>query len=215
MVFYKFFMKKVIVIVGILVLVGIVVALWTRQERAQSVMCTLEAKLCPDGSSVGRVPPRCEFAPCPQTSMNTSSTKSNENEKISGKRLVYFRSFKQDGPAGEVMVDPIEMFDGEEAINVAREETQCKKEEISECAPSLNNGFYIRNKTPSTQKLFISVLTEVYIFSEKDSATLEKVGIFDLKKKYDAGGSIYLNAPFWITVENGNKITKIEQQYIP
>lgn len=29
------------------------------------VICTMEAKLCPDGSSVGRVPPTCEFAPCP------------------------------------------------------------------------------------------------------------------------------------------------------
>ena len=27
--------------------------------------CTLEAKLCPDGSYVGRQPPNCEFAPCP------------------------------------------------------------------------------------------------------------------------------------------------------
>jgi len=30
------------------------------------VACTLEAKICPDGSSVGRVPPDCEFAPCPR-----------------------------------------------------------------------------------------------------------------------------------------------------
>lgn len=28
------------------------------------VACTLDAKLCPDGSSVGRVGPNCEFAPC-------------------------------------------------------------------------------------------------------------------------------------------------------
>lgn len=27
--------------------------------------CTMEAKLCPDGSSVGRIGPNCEFAPCP------------------------------------------------------------------------------------------------------------------------------------------------------
>lgn len=27
--------------------------------------CTLEAKLCPDGSTVGRSGPNCEFAPCP------------------------------------------------------------------------------------------------------------------------------------------------------
>jgi hypothetical protein len=29
------------------------------------VACTLEAKLCPDGSSVGRTGPNCEFAQCP------------------------------------------------------------------------------------------------------------------------------------------------------
>lgn len=27
--------------------------------------CTLEAKICPDGSSVGRTGPNCEFAACP------------------------------------------------------------------------------------------------------------------------------------------------------
>ncbi|MBI3251492.1 MAG: hypothetical protein HYZ62_01110 [Candidatus Andersenbacteria bacterium] len=29
------------------------------------VACTLEAKLCPDGSAVGRSGPNCEFAACP------------------------------------------------------------------------------------------------------------------------------------------------------
>ena len=29
------------------------------------VACTMEAKLCPDGSAVGRSGPKCEFAPCP------------------------------------------------------------------------------------------------------------------------------------------------------
>ncbi|PIP62301.1 hypothetical protein COW98_04885 [Candidatus Roizmanbacteria bacterium CG22_combo_CG10-13_8_21_14_all_35_9] len=28
-------------------------------------VCTLEAKICPDGSAVGRVLPNCEFSPCP------------------------------------------------------------------------------------------------------------------------------------------------------
>jgi hypothetical protein len=31
----------------------------------EQVFCTMEAKICPDGSSVGRVPPTCEFAACP------------------------------------------------------------------------------------------------------------------------------------------------------
>ncbi len=29
------------------------------------VACTMDAKICPDGSAVGRVGPTCEFAPCP------------------------------------------------------------------------------------------------------------------------------------------------------
>jgi len=27
--------------------------------------CTMEARLCPDGSAVGRAGPNCEFSPCP------------------------------------------------------------------------------------------------------------------------------------------------------
>jgi len=34
-------------------------------QQPSIVACTQDAKLCPDGSSVGRVPPKCEFAPCP------------------------------------------------------------------------------------------------------------------------------------------------------
>lgn len=30
-----------------------------------SVSCTMDVKICPDGTAVGRVPPTCEFAPCP------------------------------------------------------------------------------------------------------------------------------------------------------
>ncbi len=32
---------------------------------AEPVACTMEAKLCPDGSYVGRTGPSCEFAACP------------------------------------------------------------------------------------------------------------------------------------------------------
>lgn len=38
------------------------------QATAEGTMvaCTMDAKLCPDGSSVGRVGPKCEFAACPK-----------------------------------------------------------------------------------------------------------------------------------------------------
>ncbi len=34
-------------------------------EASSGKACTLEAKVCPDGSSVGRTGPNCEFAQCP------------------------------------------------------------------------------------------------------------------------------------------------------
>lgn len=34
-------------------------------DKNEQPACTLEAKLCPDGSSVGRTGHNCEFAPCP------------------------------------------------------------------------------------------------------------------------------------------------------
>jgi len=30
--------------------------------------CTMDAKICPDGTAVGRIPPNCDFAPCPAAS---------------------------------------------------------------------------------------------------------------------------------------------------
>lgn len=34
-------------------------------DDREPVACTMDAKICPDGSAVGRVPPSCEFARCP------------------------------------------------------------------------------------------------------------------------------------------------------
>lgn len=33
--------------------------------------CTMDAKICPDGSAVGRSGPDCEFAPCPEPATDT------------------------------------------------------------------------------------------------------------------------------------------------
>ena len=34
-------------------------------EHDKPVACTADAKICPDGSGVGREGPNCEFAACP------------------------------------------------------------------------------------------------------------------------------------------------------
>ena len=49
----------------------------TRQKvhAPEVVSCTEEAKLCPDGSAVGRAGPLCEFAECPSVATTTTSVK--------------------------------------------------------------------------------------------------------------------------------------------
>ncbi|MEO5635080.1 MAG: Gmad2 immunoglobulin-like domain-containing protein [Candidatus Paceibacterota bacterium] len=37
-------------------------------NNAQQIACTMEAKICPDGSAVGRGGPNCDFDPCPVVS---------------------------------------------------------------------------------------------------------------------------------------------------
>lgn len=60
-------MKKIsIILIILLALVGIWLGLRFLSDNEEPVACTMEAKLCSDGSYVGRVPPDCDFALCPK-----------------------------------------------------------------------------------------------------------------------------------------------------
>ena len=62
------FMKKTLIVfisILVLILVGVLGFFINKTRQPEEVACTLEAKLCPDGSAVGRMPPDCEFALCP------------------------------------------------------------------------------------------------------------------------------------------------------
>ncbi len=72
---------KVVVILLVAVFAGyIIYTNWpesptnqnTNPTSTEPVVCTMEAKLCADGSYVGRTGPKCEFAPCPSVSSTTS-----------------------------------------------------------------------------------------------------------------------------------------------
>ena len=61
-----------------IVLLGLILLLISGcQFYEEPVACTMDAKICPDGSAVGRMPPDCEFAPCPGES-TTQSTINDE-----------------------------------------------------------------------------------------------------------------------------------------
>lgn len=55
-----------------LILLGLVIAFIPKKQtdNPETVACTLEAKICPDGTAVGRVGPQCEFAACPNVGEN-------------------------------------------------------------------------------------------------------------------------------------------------
>jgi hypothetical protein len=50
----------------------------------EGVICTMEAKLCPDGSYVGRGGPNCEFTACPTPTPITGSAKVGGQVTIDG-----------------------------------------------------------------------------------------------------------------------------------
>jgi hypothetical protein len=58
--------KKVLAIIfGLILLVGAFIFIYTNFfKESMGISCTMEAKLCPDGSYVGRSGTNCEFAPC-------------------------------------------------------------------------------------------------------------------------------------------------------
>jgi len=63
-------MKKTITIIILLLIIASGVVVWNYYVKLKSqpkgpAACTQEAKLCPDGSYVGRTGPDCEFAACP------------------------------------------------------------------------------------------------------------------------------------------------------
>ena len=70
-------MRRYVIALGAMAL-AIAIALWavnvrTAKAPGDGQACTTEAKICLDGSAVGRVGPNCEFAPCPEV-VATSTT---------------------------------------------------------------------------------------------------------------------------------------------
>jgi hypothetical protein len=51
----------------IIIIVFVYAGYFTYKDIQNGLGCTQEAKICPDGSAVGRTGPKCEFAACPNS----------------------------------------------------------------------------------------------------------------------------------------------------
>lgn len=76
----------IIIVVAIVVFGGVFVYQYFATPKANNqqqnpTACTEEAKICPDGSAVGRTGPNCEFAPCPAVPDQTAGWKTYTNSE--------------------------------------------------------------------------------------------------------------------------------------
>jgi putative hemolysin len=96
---------------GIILLIAVVIGgifYWQNKTNQQIKMpaqraCTMEAKLCDDGSYVGRTEPNCEFAPCPINSKQQSVNSNQEMPQMANPASVYC---EQNGGKLEIRTAP-------------------------------------------------------------------------------------------------------------
>jgi len=106
--------KWILVVAGVVVVFGLLsVMKFSKPNReigngpgeGEPVACPMDARLCPDGSSVGRSGPRCEFDLCPGTGVGPGSgSEFPETEVSTGVALN--RQFVKDG----IIVLPFEVI---------------------------------------------------------------------------------------------------------
>lgn len=79
-------MKKsnlLIIIIFVILLGGIIFLAWLNFiNEPKQTACTQEAKLCPDGSAVGRTEPNCEFAKCPEEKAQPAGALSEAEARV-------------------------------------------------------------------------------------------------------------------------------------
>ncbi len=66
--------RSFMLIVGALVVTLVWLFIAHEEIPTQPIACTMDAKICPDGSAVGRTGPNCEFAKCPDSETPVACT---------------------------------------------------------------------------------------------------------------------------------------------
>jgi hypothetical protein len=97
-------MKSIVALIALILLgVGVFLLLSHMANSPltpASEVCTMEAKICPDGSAVGRTGPHCEFAACPDAAEPVATSSDitldvGKSGEVQGLKVT-FNSFVQD-----------------------------------------------------------------------------------------------------------------------
>lgn len=112
----------------------------------EGVACTMEAQICPDGSSVGRMPPDCEFAACPsgETSLHEAdgySFEYPENWTLIYKDPQNYRvTFSNNNSPSATLI--VEKFEYQDFVNrlFKKPKTDTLKDQIAEFVAYQSNS---------------------------------------------------------------------------
>jgi len=130
------------------------------------------------------------------------------------KRFGLIQSVRENSQNVLVEMDEVEFLSGEEAIEAGIDDTECERENIYDCIPSMNNDFYIRNVETSTEVYILNDNSEIVLFENPGSPELENVTLKEfLEQSQDEDR--FITAYPYIYFLDGATIVKLEEQYVP
>lgn len=135
-----------------------------------------------------------------------------QDEKTSRFGLV--RGVRRVGQDVVIDVDEVEFLSGEEAIQAGISDTQCTRETISDCVPSLNNDFYIRNVDRQTRPYLLTSETAIILFTHPGGPDLHQATLDDFVAQAGEPQTHIFAYPFQFIAE-GERIVILEEQYLP
>lgn len=149
-----FVIPLIIAVMALLVICSGVYIYANKKTIDSPIACTAEAKLCPDGSAVGRIGPDCEFALCP-------------TDTISDKQGVF------DNPTTFNVNDKIVFSDGLSISLKEINDSRCKPEVQCFWQGELSALFDI-NKNSSSEEIRLGTVNNKKIVSQGYTFFLEK-----------------------------------------
>jgi hypothetical protein len=126
----------------------------------------------------------------------------------------YIKKVVKNGVNALVTIDEIEFLSGDEAVQAVMKDFACEKSKVEECVPSMNNDFYIRNMSTSTEVYNLTADTKIRVFKNPGSPELEDVSLTSFIARSKDKYSLILISPFTFVAEDAT-ITHLEQQYTP
>lgn len=130
------------------------------------------------------------------------------------RKFGFIRSLKENGANYLAEIDEVEFLYGDEAVSAGVEDTNCTRENIYDCIPSMNNDFYIRNLSTSTETLIVTDGTKISIFSNPGSPVLVEASPKEFFAKYNDPRELMKSYTFKYVL-NGAEIVSLEEQYTP